>query len=37
MNERYISTVPALGNNLMYMHDVFTFKAMQFAPLLNNF
>ena len=21
----------------MCMHDVFTFKAMQFAPLLNNF
>ena len=35
MDERCILTVHALGNNIMRMHDVPTFKATQFAPLLN--
>jgi hypothetical protein len=36
MEERCISAIHAFGNNIMHMHDVPTFKATQFAPLLNS-
>src|SRR5260221_13841460 len=36
-DERRISAVHAFGNNIMRVHDVSTFKATQFAPLLNEF
>ena len=35
MDKRRISAIHAFGNNIMRVHDVSTFKAMQFAPLLN--
>jgi hypothetical protein len=35
MDERRISAIHAFGNNIMCVHDVSTFKATQFAPLLN--
>ena len=34
-NERRISAVYAFGNDIIRVHDVSTFKATQFAPLLN--
>jgi hypothetical protein len=34
-DERCISAIHVLGNNIMCMHDVTTFKATQFSPLLN--
>ena len=36
-DERCISAIHAFGNNIIHVHDVSTFKAMQFAPLLNDF
>ncbi len=36
MDERCISAIHAFGNNIMRVHDVPTFKATQFAPLLNS-
>jgi hypothetical protein len=36
MDERCISAVHAFGNNIMCVHDVPSFKATQFAPLLNS-
>ena len=35
MDERRISAIHAFGNNIMHVHDVPTFKATQFAPLLS--
>jgi hypothetical protein len=37
MNERYILAIHAFGNNTTHVHDVSAFKAMQFAPLLDDF
>jgi len=37
MDERCISAVHAFGNNIIRVHDVSTFKATQFGPLLNDF
>jgi len=37
MDEGCISAIHAVGNNIMCMHDVSTFKATQFTPLLNDF
>jgi len=34
-DERCIAAVHAFGNNIMHVHNIPTFKAMQFAPLLN--
>ena len=36
MDERCILAIHVFGNNIMCVHDVPTFKAMQFAPLLNS-
>src|SRR5260370_15274679 len=36
MDKRCISAIHVFGNNIMRMHDVPTFKATQFAPLLNS-
>jgi hypothetical protein len=35
-DERCISAVHAFGDDIMCVHDVPTFKATQFAPLLNS-
>ena len=35
-DERYVSAIHAFGDNIMCVHDVPTFKATQFAPLLNS-
>jgi hypothetical protein len=35
MDERCILAIHALGNNIMRMHNVTTFKVTQFSPLLN--
>jgi hypothetical protein len=37
MDERCILAIHVFRNNINSMHDVSTFKAMQFAPLLNDF
>jgi hypothetical protein len=34
-DEGCIATIYAFGNNIMRVHDIPTFKATQFAPLLN--
>ncbi len=36
MDKRCIPAIHAFGSNIICMHDVPTFKVMQFAPLLNN-
>ena len=35
MDKRCIAAVHAFGNNIMHVHDIPTFKATQFAPLLH--
>jgi len=35
MDESRILAVHAFGDNFIHMHDVFTLKTMEFAPLLN--
>jgi len=37
MDEGCVLAVHVVGNNIMRMHDVSTFEAMQFTPLLNDF
>jgi len=37
MDKGCVSAVHAVGNNIMHVHDVSTFEAMQFTPLLNDF
>src|SRR5712691_8410350 len=37
MDERCISAIHVFRNNIIGMHDVSTFKATQFGPLLNEF
>ena len=35
-DKRCIPAIHVFGSNIIHMHDVPTFKATQFAPLLNN-
>ena len=36
-DEGCVSAVHAVGNNIMRVHDVSTFEATHFTPLLNDF
>jgi len=37
MDKCHISAIPVSGNDLMHVHDISTFKATKFAPLLDDF